>query len=615
MKNAAEPEDAVRLFGEARGATERREVSVGALGFTLEGLALRWIRFAGVEVLRGVAFVVRDPDWGTYRPAVRLEEWRENAGKVLIRLAARIEAREATLECRMVVQVEADRLSLSASAASHGRFETNRTGFVVLHGAACAGGVIRVGHAAGGVSGGTFPLLVSPHQPFRDIAAITHEPAKGLVAEVRFAGEVFEMEDQRNWSDASFKTYSRPLARPFPYVIGDGETAAQTLDLAIRGQPAARPRVAAEAPRIEPVDTTAGRLPDLGLGGRAKDYEGTEPLRRRLRELKPTLLILEADQDNSFDAFRQAVAASGARAAVLLRGGGDRLGRWRDLLAQGGVRPAAIALVTSERAALEDARRLFPGTEIGAGTDAFFAEFNRAPPPPADFQFWTVNPTVHATDDASVMETLSVLADQAASARALVPDVPLWVGPVTFRMRFNPNATGPTQPDRPGVAPADSDARQRGIFAASFTLGQIAAWAAAGVATLVLYAPFGPRGVIHAPGGFPVPWYDECAEGGVYPAYLVLAGLAAEPRPSKLRAVRNDAPEQVVALATADALWLANRGAAEIEISVPGKTARVLDVVSFAEAALQPTGFWHRDPVPLSRRLRLGSYAVARISL
>ena len=31
------------------------------------------------------------------------------------------------------------------------------------------------------------------------------------------------MEDQRNWSDASFKTYSRPLALPFPYPVAAGE--------------------------------------------------------------------------------------------------------------------------------------------------------------------------------------------------------------------------------------------------------------------------------------------------------------------------------------------------------------------------------------------------------
>ena len=38
-------------------------------------------------------------------------------------------------------------------------------------------------------------------------------------------GDTFEMEDQRNWSDASYKTYVRPLALPWPYVLPAGKAA------------------------------------------------------------------------------------------------------------------------------------------------------------------------------------------------------------------------------------------------------------------------------------------------------------------------------------------------------------------------------------------------------
>ncbi len=39
------------------------------------------------------------------------------------------------------------------------------------------------------------------------------------------------MEDQRNWTDASYKTYSTPLALPFPVEIRAGETVEQTVTL------------------------------------------------------------------------------------------------------------------------------------------------------------------------------------------------------------------------------------------------------------------------------------------------------------------------------------------------------------------------------------------------
>ena len=43
-----------------------------------------------------------------------------------------------------------------------------------------------------------------------------------VAAERRVLGDAFEMEDQRNWADASFKTYVRPLSKPRPYVIAKG---------------------------------------------------------------------------------------------------------------------------------------------------------------------------------------------------------------------------------------------------------------------------------------------------------------------------------------------------------------------------------------------------------
>ena len=67
-----------------------------------------------------------------------------------------------------------------------------------------------------------FPEAISPDQPAFDISALTHEPAPGVSCTVEMEGDAFEMEDQRNWADASFKTYIRPLSKPRPYVIAKG---------------------------------------------------------------------------------------------------------------------------------------------------------------------------------------------------------------------------------------------------------------------------------------------------------------------------------------------------------------------------------------------------------
>ena len=70
-------------------------------------------------------------------------------------------------------------------------------------------------------------------QPFKEIRAIEHPVAPGVTARCLMTGDVFEMEDQRNWSDASYKTYVRPLALPWPYVMESGVRNHQSVELLI----------------------------------------------------------------------------------------------------------------------------------------------------------------------------------------------------------------------------------------------------------------------------------------------------------------------------------------------------------------------------------------------
>jgi D-apionolactonase len=136
-------------------------------------------------------------------------------------------------------------LSVEGEAQVDAEFETNRTGFVILHpiegvAGAPARGRRQRWHAAAG----QFPERISPGQPFFDIQEIRHEFAGGGTVDIRFAGEVFEMEDQRNWTDASFKTYCRPLGLPYPYRVDPQHPVRQSVRLAL-SEPQARRRPAA----------------------------------------------------------------------------------------------------------------------------------------------------------------------------------------------------------------------------------------------------------------------------------------------------------------------------------------------------------------------------------
>jgi hypothetical protein len=602
----------IALFGEPRPPAERRSFSHGPLTAERDGLALRGIRHGGVELLRGIAFIARDDNWAT--PA--MQDIRIVAHPTSDGIRETITAQAALpgghLEITIDLTLQENEILLVGSAKAHGRLRTNRTGFVLLYPEDCAGSSLEVAHSNGQQEQTSFPRLISPHQPVMDISALTHAPSPGLSLRCEAGGDVFEMEDQRNWSDASFKVYSRPLARPFPYAIEDGETLRQTIRLRVTTRLRAEPQAATDAPlRIAVTTERTGRLPRLGIGGRPADWSLSIPESGLLQALHPSVMMAEADlapATPDLQPFLAANAQIGGSLCLLARLPRDRGIESLEAVARFSPKLTALALAGATPASLAAARRLFPQAEIGIGTDLYFAEFNRSPPPPgADFAFWTVNPTVHAVADDSVMETLRALRSQVETARAIAPRLPLWCAPLTLRKRVTPHTT------RPETNPPAADPRQRGLFGAAFTLGQIAAWAEAGLDTLVLYQPKGPAGLMSGPSGSAI---DRKGAGPtVFPLFHILSGLTSN---APLYAIRNPVPGRIAALATEEAVWIANLTADPLEVLLVGRAQshfRLLDEHSLAKASAAAPNFWRSAAAPLPHGpIKLSAYAVIRVS-
>src|ERR1700741_3866626 len=66
----AAPSPALILTGTEQPNVKGRALKAGPLSAVLENGALRTIRFGGIEVLRTIAFLVRDENWGTFDPAI-----------------------------------------------------------------------------------------------------------------------------------------------------------------------------------------------------------------------------------------------------------------------------------------------------------------------------------------------------------------------------------------------------------------------------------------------------------------------------------------------------------------------------------------------------------------
>ena len=421
---------------------------------------MRYVVVDGVEVLRGIAFLVRDRDWATLAANHEDPVVDEAEGRVRLAWRSRVEGLAWTTR----IEADASGLRYEAAATASADIEVNRVGCVVLHPLdGFAGADVEVEHTDGTRETVTIPHAIAPHQPAFDIAALTHRVA-GLSVRVAMAGDAFEMEDQRNWTDASFKTYVRPLSRPRPFTVRDGEALSQTVRLSVTGT--ANPAAVVPA-------ATAGTMPAIALTAEAADLPALASV---LDLLRPAWLHLRAGAADA-----GAVASAQALGLPVLL---DLLvGSAGELAAFAGVRVAALVLCGDEPDLLAAARAHCPGIPVGVGVRTHFTELNRArPAADAAVLVHATSAIVHAADDRSVLETLDALPHVFASARLLAPGAAYRPGPCTIG-----DVTGPAANQRGELVPASRhDPRHTAPFAAAWAVGVLAAAARGGAASISL---------------------------------------------------------------------------------------------------------------------------------
>ncbi len=260
--------DLVRLYGTSEREPESRILAAGDLSVTLQDGNLRTLRFRGHEVLRAVAFLVRDKDWGTCAARITDLSVEETGDGFSVAYKARFTAPSgANLDCTVAISGTAKAVTFAADCVSDADFETARAGFAVLHPiVGVAGEPVEVRHGDGSVERSRWPDQIEPWQPFKDISAITHDVAPGIAAMTAFDGDIFEMEDQRNWTDGSYKTYVRPLALPWPYRVAKGEPFRQSVTVTIEAEGDAAPAADASGAVTLQLKPTSRRFPEIGIG-------------------------------------------------------------------------------------------------------------------------------------------------------------------------------------------------------------------------------------------------------------------------------------------------------------------------------------------------------------
>ena len=504
------------LFGTDAAAPIQQMFSFQDLSFTIEALSIKNICVEDTEILHEVAFLVRDADWGTIYPRnVSIKNLAPEKQELII--SAVYENQDARLTVSVLVGYNERSFSVSATADSEGNFETNRTGFTVLHPLSVSGCPVIVKKIDGEVVQSSFPELIDPWQPFKDFKSIIHE-AEGYRVACEFIGDTFEMEDQRQWGDASFKTYNRPLAEPWPYVILSGESVHQSVSVNWKTCDFQK------SPSLPAIEEYL--FPEMALVLDANDADTVRNDQTDLLKVNPQRLLCHIDcelggletQISRFAALKSTLGQFIYDVELICKFDRDpreELKHINDLFIFNKFCPDSILVCPSvdrqstppgsvwpECPPLEEiyrtASEVFSNSYLGGGMVSFFPELNRKRPPLDHIRFVShgLCPIIHAADDVSVMRTLDTIPYIIQTARSFIKDRDYRIGPSTIAMRQNPYGSKTfANPLNQRICMTHDDPRHTAWFGAAYLVGLAARLASSGVKVWTPCAVIGPRGL------------------------------------------------------------------------------------------------------------------------
>ena len=372
-----------------------KKLRAGALVVGYENGFLRRIMYGETEVLRMIYFASRDHNWNTLNHEVQNEVISEGDHSFEITYDCKHrEGTEVVIEWKVRISGAADgTISFKITGSPVRSFRKNRVGFCLLHPRSIAGSGCRIIDPEGKAHDTAFPEVIARDNPFTRVQSMEWSAAE-TPFRVDFEGDVFETEDQRNWGDASFKTFCTPLDRPFPVEIDAGGAIAQQIifkPLHPLGS------VGHSTKRVELFPSAfAGFMPWVGINAPAsatdKLSDAAVVLLRalRLHHYRLDLSPSEPDWVSAFSSGYETAYGLGLPLEVALHlseNFAEEIEAFSVLCQQNNVRLRTVMLMRKD-AHITDQRvtSLIPGLKVlfrnvafGVGTNHNFTEINRNP--------------------------------------------------------------------------------------------------------------------------------------------------------------------------------------------------------------------------------------------
>ena len=227
---------------------------------------IRHIHYGDVEVIRSIYMALRDQNWFTYEHIIENESIDEHQDHFEIQYDCYYEVRQ--------IRIFKWNVKIKGTTAGVITFEIdgealidvlkNRAGICVLHPIKyTAGYPCELMQPGGKQIKKTFPQVISAENPFKDLTAFRWQCHNDWYI-LRYEGDIFETEDQRNWSDASYKTFCTPLSKPFPVQLRRGDKVHQKVTFKSESELLSIPLQSGKPIEIAVLEKKSS-LPQIGL--------------------------------------------------------------------------------------------------------------------------------------------------------------------------------------------------------------------------------------------------------------------------------------------------------------------------------------------------------------
>lgn len=525
------------------------KLSAGPLTLFYQDGIISSIRMGDFEIVQRIYMALRDKFWNTIHPQITPVFMENDSSSFRITFKALHREKDINFLWRGELYGQKDgTLSYSMHGEALSTFKRNRIGFCVLHPLElCAGRACTIETVDGEKLEDTFPVFISPFQPFKNIRQLSYKVSSFGSVSILFEGDIFEMEDQRNWTDASFKTFSTPLCEPLPATIALGSVIKQSVTLKVETYKQLKLSTARPV-EIKIPDHNQNRhpLPYIGVSHAPKE-QLTPFAVEMIHQLSFSHLRVEIEADSGsiiseMDSLANQCTHLGlpAELAIYFTSNYETEIQIISKVLRTAQIPVSTFLIYRKDQAVTSAdtvARAFPvlhsynpAALIGSGTDSYFVEINRNHPDTdlLDLLCFSANPQVHTFDNDAVMRNLPGLAETLRTAALFQGRARPAISSLSLRPRnrFRPEKFG------------GADSRQQGLFAAAWSVGAFMHCVAAGAVSVTFFESIGPAGLM--------PSQKEA----VYPVYHIFASIG-EMRGALAKVCSCTEPDRIASIA----LW------------------------------------------------------------